>query len=255
MKGKNYDYKEAYNKNLTAKARLHYLENARNDQDSPNNMCSPAHYGDSPLNQFGSLASIASGFANQQDQQQQSIGTTGGALSNAMAGVMNTGQNPGATSTTSGALAGATPNAGMLSGVNTQGGGDVESRITALEQNAPSNTLGNAKPVFNSQAQRAAQGIYGSVNQRQSALCQRSYSKTPNNNEPDTYPDRLNTGGKTQDEVITEADKDTSVKGYKRSSFVRDSINQANKKIDKAIYNLKNPKMKMTQTFGKIKKI
>ena len=47
MKGKNYDYKEAYNKNLTAKARLHYLENARNDQDSPNNMCSPAHYGDS----------------------------------------------------------------------------------------------------------------------------------------------------------------------------------------------------------------
>ena len=34
MKGKNYDYKEAYNKDLTAKARLHYLENARNDQDN-----------------------------------------------------------------------------------------------------------------------------------------------------------------------------------------------------------------------------
>ena len=212
---------------------------------------SPAHYGDSPLNQFGSLASIASGFANQ--QQQQSTGTTAGALSNAMAGVMNTGQPPSATSTTSGALASATPNAGMLSGVNTQGGGDVESRITALEQNAPSNTLGNAKPVFSPQAQQAAQGVYGSVNQRQSALCQRT--STPDNNEPDTYSDRLNTGGKTQDEVITEADKDTSVEGYKRSSFVRDSINQANTRIDKAIYNLKNPKMKMTQTFGKIKKI
>ena len=52
MKGKNYDYKEAYNKNLTAKARLHYLENARNDQDSPNNMCSPTHY-DSPAKQVG----------------------------------------------------------------------------------------------------------------------------------------------------------------------------------------------------------
>ena len=52
MKGKNYDYKEAYNKNLTAKARLHYLENARNDQDSPNKMCSPAHYG-SPVKQVG----------------------------------------------------------------------------------------------------------------------------------------------------------------------------------------------------------
>ena len=159
MKGKNYDYKEAYNKGLTAKARFHYLENAINDQDSPNNMCSPAHYGDSPLNQFGSLASMYS---------------AGGALSNAIAGVMNTGQSPSAASTTSGALAGATPNAGMLSGVDTQGGGDVESRITALEQNAPSNTLGNAKPVFNSQAQQAAQGVYGSVNQRQSALCQRS---------------------------------------------------------------------------------
>jgi len=48
-------------------------------------------------------------------------------------------------------------------------GGDLESRITALEQNAPSNTLGNAKPVFNSQAQQAAQGIYGSVDQRQGA--------------------------------------------------------------------------------------
>ena len=248
MKGKNYDYKEAYNKNLTAKARLHYLENARNDQDSPNNMCSPAHYGDSPLNQFGSLASIASGFANQPNQQP--TGTTGGTLSNAMASVMNTGQTPSATSTTSGALAGATPNAGMLSGVNTQGGGDVESRITALEQNAPSNTLGNAKPVFNSQAQQAAQGIYGSVNQRQSALCQRI--STPDNNEPTTYDDRLNFKKETQSQIINKADKSNSVE---RSVFVRDSIKEANKKIDKAIYNLKNPKMKMTQTFGKIKKI
>ena len=149
---------------------------------SPVCKCGPLHYGDSPLN-FGSLASIAGfGMANNAmsqaaqaaQQQQQSTGTTGGALSNAIAGVMNTGQSPSAASTTSGALAGATPNAGMLSGVDTQGGGDVESRITALEQNAPSNTLGNAKPVFNAQAQQAAQGIYGSVNQRQSALCQRS---------------------------------------------------------------------------------
>jgi hypothetical protein len=246
MKGKNYDYKEAYNKNLTAKARLHYLENARNDQDSPNNMCSPAHYGDSPLNQFGSLASIASGFANQPNQQP--TGTTGGALSNAMASVMNTGQTPSATSTTSGALAGATPNAGMLSGVNTQGGGDVESRITALEQNAPSNTLGNAKPVFNSQAQQAAQGIYGSVNQRQSALCQRI--STPDNNEPTTYHDRLNFKGQTQSQIINEADMSNSIE---RSKLVRDSIKEANEKIDKAIYNLKNPKTKAKESKKYIK--
>ena len=31
----DYDAKEAYNKNLTASARLHYLENDRHDHDSP----------------------------------------------------------------------------------------------------------------------------------------------------------------------------------------------------------------------------
>ena len=133
---------------------------------SPVCKCGPLHYNESPLNLFGSLASMASmasGLANQQDQQQQSIGTTGGALSNAMAGVMNTGQPPSATSTTSGALAGATPNAGMLSNPSPQNdnSSDIEGRIAALEQNIPSNTLGNAKPVFNAQSLQHAQGIYG----------------------------------------------------------------------------------------------
>jgi hypothetical protein len=184
MKGKNYDYKEAYNKNLTAKARLHYLENARNDQD------------DSPVKQVGIVDPL-------------------------------TGQ-------------------------------PVQQMTNVPPQQA--NTLGAAQPVFKPQAQQAAQGIYGGIEQRQnsvgaSALFQRSYSKTSNNNEPDTHPDRLNTEGKTQDQVITEADKDTSVKGYNRSSFVRDSINQANTRIDKAIYNLNNPKKAMSVTYGKIKKI
>ena len=31
----DYDAKEAYNKNLTDSARLHYLENLRHDHDSP----------------------------------------------------------------------------------------------------------------------------------------------------------------------------------------------------------------------------
>ena len=43
MDGKQYDYKKAYDKNLKPSARLHYLENARHDQDAPTNMCSPAH--------------------------------------------------------------------------------------------------------------------------------------------------------------------------------------------------------------------
>jgi hypothetical protein len=55
---------------------------------------------------------------------------------------------------------GLTPDAS--SGVAPSGDGrDLESRVTALEQNAPSNTLGTAKPVFSAQAQQAAAGIYG----------------------------------------------------------------------------------------------
>lgn len=63
-------------------------------------------------------------------------GTTGGALSNAMAGVMNTGQPPSATSTTSGALAEST----------------------------------NA--VFPNSAQNAAQGMFGNEDQRQQTVAQ-----------------------------------------------------------------------------------
>ena len=91
MKGKNYDYKEAYNKNLTAKARLHYLENARNDQD------------DSPVKQVGVVDPL-------------------------------TGQ-------------------------------PVQQMTNVPPQQA--NTLGSAQPVFNSQAQQAAQGLYGGIDQRQ----------------------------------------------------------------------------------------
>lgn len=60
--GKKYDYKEAYNKDLTAKARLHYLENARHDQDSPAKM----GYGKSPAKMKGSFMSkhCQSGFAS-----------------------------------------------------------------------------------------------------------------------------------------------------------------------------------------------
>ena len=36
--GERYDAKQAYNKDLTASARLHYLENDRHDHDSPHHM-------------------------------------------------------------------------------------------------------------------------------------------------------------------------------------------------------------------------
>ena len=38
MSGRAYDMKEAYNKDLSASARLHYLENERHDKDSPMKM-------------------------------------------------------------------------------------------------------------------------------------------------------------------------------------------------------------------------
>ena len=141
---------------------------------SPVCKCGPLHYSESPLNQFSSFVEMAkmaaSGGLNagkmlkyMQDKRSGETSTTSGALSNAVAGAMNTGQTPSATSTTSGALAGATPNAGMLSNPSPQNdnSSDLESRVTALEQNAPSNTLGNAKPVFDPATMRYAQGIYG----------------------------------------------------------------------------------------------
>ena len=43
MSGRSYDMKEAYNKDLSASARLHYLENERHDKDSPNKMYGKKH--------------------------------------------------------------------------------------------------------------------------------------------------------------------------------------------------------------------
>lgn len=45
---------------------------------------------------------------------------------------------------------------------------------TTLTPPAPSNTLGNAKPVFNNAVQTAAQGLYGDVDQRQSSMGNRA---------------------------------------------------------------------------------
>ena len=106
---------------------------------------------------------------------------------------------------------------------------------------------------FSSQAQANAQGIYGGVDQRQnavraSALFQRT--STPDNDEPTTYHDRLNFKGETQSQIINEADMSNSVE---RSKLVRNSNKEANEKIDKAIYDLKNPKMKMKESKKYIK--
>jgi len=80
--------------------------------------------------------------AVQSTSDTSTTGTTGGALSNAAAGVMNTGQTPGATSSISGALAGATPNAGMLSGV-----GQASGVTGGLMQDASAGMVGGVSGV------------------------------------------------------------------------------------------------------------
>ena len=45
MSARRYDMKQAYNKDLSASSRLHYLENERHDKDSPMNMSRDLSYG------------------------------------------------------------------------------------------------------------------------------------------------------------------------------------------------------------------
>ena len=65
MSGRSYDAKEAYNKNLTPKARLHYLENERHDavlkkKGSPYRMSNELKYGDPVIDQMKSLSQASS---------------------------------------------------------------------------------------------------------------------------------------------------------------------------------------------------
>lgn len=65
MSGRSYDAKEAYNKNLTPKARLHYLENERHDavakkKGSPYHMSNELKYGGPVIDQMKSLSQASS---------------------------------------------------------------------------------------------------------------------------------------------------------------------------------------------------
>jgi len=64
MTGKAYDNKEAYNKNLSASARLHYLENERSDDTSPMSM-----YGkkESPMNMYGKKSPLEKELVGKQE--------------------------------------------------------------------------------------------------------------------------------------------------------------------------------------------
>ena len=120
-------------------------------------------------------------------------------------GVTNTAQTPNATGTIGGALAGATTNAGMLSGLNTQSNGDIESRVTALEQNVQPMT--NVPPApssivspFSPRTQAVAQGIFGTTPMMQKAV-----------NAPAMFKDQTGDGKITRADVIK-----ARIEGYKK---------------------------------------
>jgi len=62
MSGKAYDNKEAYNKDLSASARLHYLENERADDKSPMKM-----YKKSPMNMYGNKSPLEKELVGKQN--------------------------------------------------------------------------------------------------------------------------------------------------------------------------------------------
>ena len=111
MDDKQYDYKQASNKDLSFKERFDYLKNARHDADTPNKM----------------IGGIAGAMAQQ-----------GGAINQAAAQAIPPQPLP----------------------------------VQSMTNVPPvlNNTIGTAKPVFNQPTEQAAQGIYGTIEQRQSMV-------------------------------------------------------------------------------------
>ena len=151
-KGMEYDYKKAYDKNLKPSARLHYLENARHDQDAG----SPNH-----LSGYERLAQMGGAFGK--------IGQS----------ILD--QNPVANPTP---VAGAAPVAPTAPTVDMSGdpslaaagitGDGAMDQANPFEgktfQITPANMMGNAKPTFSEQTQGMAQTAFGSALERQMSM-------------------------------------------------------------------------------------
>ena len=160
--GVKYDYKKEYDKNLKPSARLHYLENARHDQDTG-----------SPNKFMGGIAGIAGGGARSggggSQVNLQSLAQGG----DVVAGIFGRAiQNQQAQQAASGGLAGA-----ILSGntnlASNLGGGAMD-QANPFEgktfQITPANMMGNAKPTFSEQTQGMAQTAFGSGLERQMSM-------------------------------------------------------------------------------------
>ena len=156
-KGMKYDYKKAYDKNLKPSARLHYLENARHDQDSG----SPATF------VGGMTAGVAASGGNQSalneflQRQQAALGVDAdGNRTRQRSGNIIRDAAP--------VPAPIDPVAPMAStGVGMDQANPFEGKTFQI---TPANMMGNAKPMFSAPVQASAEAIYGTPMQRQMSM-------------------------------------------------------------------------------------
>ena len=152
-----YDYKKAYDKNLKPSARLHYLENARHDQDSG----SPATF------VGGMTAGVAASGGNQSaineflQRQQAALGVDAdGNRTRQRSGNIIRDAAP--------VPAPIDPVAPMAStGVGMDQANPFEGKTFQI---TPANMMGNAKPMFSAPVQASAEAIYGTPMQRQMSM-------------------------------------------------------------------------------------
>jgi len=161
-KGIKYDYKKAYDKNLKPSARLHYLENARHDQDTG-----------SPNKFLGGIAGALGGALGQKADRTgfERLAQMDGIFGKLGQQVLD--QNP--------VSAGAAPvaptvdmsgdptlqAAGMTSGGTMDQANPFEGKTFQI---TPANMMGNAKPLFSDQTQGMAQTAFGSALERQMSM-------------------------------------------------------------------------------------
>ena len=150
-----YDYKKAYDKNLKPSARLHYLENARHDQDtgSPNKfMGGIAGTGNSSIMGGFLENNTAYQMAMQRKQAQQAASA---APTAPVAPTANMSVDPSLQA------------AGITSGGAMDQANPFEGKTFQI---TPANMMGDAKPVFSEQTQGMAQTAFGSALERQMSM-------------------------------------------------------------------------------------
>ncbi len=156
-----YDYKKAYDKNLKPSARLHYLENARHDQDtgSPNKFMGGIA---GAAGQIGMApSSIMSGFLENNTayqmgmQRRQAQQAASAAPTIPVAPTANMSVDPSLQA------------AGITSGGAMDQANPFEGKTFQI---TPANMMGNAKPVFSEQTQGMAQTAFGSGLERQMSI-------------------------------------------------------------------------------------